>query len=268
MFVSEDKTKNLYDQRNIDTLEMVYGRGYLSAGGDEEVARVLHGFELAGRRVLDLGCGLGGASVTMTRDLGATDIVGFDIDEMVLGRARSLVEENRVDDRVRLILGNPGPLQFADESFDIVYMTAVACHMSDLAGFFREIARVLKPGGWLTGSDWMILEKNQAFHVWDKMLRDRGLNFYFADQAEFNLALESVGFEQIRFNDRTDAFTGFSAESSERVANELKPSLLSSLSEDGYLAFKGWSEVRYAGLKQGGMLYQHLYGKKGKSIQC
>jgi phosphoethanolamine N-methyltransferase len=266
--VSEDKSKNLYDKRNIDTLEMVYGRGYLSAGGDEEVARVLHGFELAGKRVLDLGCGLGGASVTMARDLGATDIVGFDIDEVVLGRARSLVEENRVDDRVQLILGNPGPLQFADESFDIVYMTAVACHMSDLAGFFREIARVLKPGGWLVGSDWMILEKNQAFHVWDKMLRDRGLNFYFADQAAFNAALESAGFEQIRFKDRTDAFTGYSAVSSERVANELKPSLLSSLGEDGYLAFKDWSEVRYAGLKQGGMLYQHLFGKKGKSIQC
>jgi len=96
------------------------------------------------------------------------------------------------------------------------------------------------------------------------MLRDRGLNFYFVDQAAFNLALESVGFEQIRFNDRTDAFTGFSAKSSERVANEFKPSLLSSLGEDGYRAFKDWSEVRYAGLRQGGMLYQHLYGQKGK----
>lgn len=266
--MSEAKSENLYDQRNIDTLETVYGRGYLSAGGDEEVARVLHGFKLADRRLLDLGCGLGGASVTMARDLGATDIVGFDVDEVVMGRARLLVEENRVDDRVQLILGNPGPLQFADESFDIVYMTAVACHMSNLAGFFREIARVLKPGGWLVGSDWMILEKNRVFHVWDKMLRDRGLNFYFVDQATFNLAMESVGFGQIRFNDRTHAFTDFSAKSSERVTNELKPSLLSSLGEDGYRAFKDWSEVRYAGLKQGGMLYQHLYGKKGKSIQC
>jgi len=266
--MSNDSSKNLYDKRNIDTLEMVYGRGYLSAGGDEEVARVLHGFELAGKRVLDLGCGLGGASVTMTRDLGATDIVGYDIDEVVLGRAKLLVEENRVDDRVQLILGNPGPLQFADESFDIVYIAAVACHMSDLAGFFREIARVLKPGGWLAGSDWMIREKNRAFHVWDKMLRDRGLNFYFVDQAAFDAALETVGFEQARFNDRTEVFTGFSAKSNERVVNELKPSLLSSLGEDGYRAFKDWCEVRYAGLEQGGMLYQQLYGKKGKSIQC
>ncbi len=77
-------SKNRYDQRNIDTMEMVYGRGYLSAGGDTEVAKNLFGLDLAGKCVLDLGCGLGGASVTMARDLGATEIVGFDIDEMTL----------------------------------------------------------------------------------------------------------------------------------------------------------------------------------------
>ena len=32
---------NKYDQRNIQTMELVYGRGYLSAGGDEEVANEL-----------------------------------------------------------------------------------------------------------------------------------------------------------------------------------------------------------------------------------
>jgi SAM-dependent methyltransferase len=262
--MSNNKSKNLYDQRNIDTLELVYGRGYLSAGGDEEVARVLAGFDLKGRRILDLGCGLGGASVFMARDLGASDVVGFDIDEVVLERARLLVEENHVEDRVRLIHGEPGPLQFPDESFDMVYMTAVACHMSELGEFFRRIARVIRPGGWLLGSDWMLREKNQAFHAWDKLLRARGLNFYFVDQPDFNAALKFAGFEQIRFIDRTGAFTEFSAVSSERVARELKPGLLSSLGEEGYQDLRDWTDVRYSGLNQGGMLYQHFYAKRGE----
>ncbi len=245
---------------------MVYGRGYLSAGGDAEVARVVDGFDLKTRRVLDLGCGLGGASVCMARDLGATDVVGFDIDEAMLGRASLLVQENRVEDRIQLIHGAPGPLQFADESFDLVYMTAVACHMSDLRGFFEEIARVLKPGGWLAGSDWMVREKNREFRVWDDLLRDRGLNFYFADQPAFSKVLESVGFTQIRFNDRTEAFTRFSAASSLRVAEELKPLLLSSLGEEGYRAFKRWTDVRYSGLKKGGMSYQQLYAQKSDTV--
>ena len=262
--MSGEKPKNLYDQRNIDALELVYGRGYLSAGGDKEVARVLAGFDLKGRRILDLGCGLGGASVCMARDLGASNVIGFDIVEEVLERARLLVEESHVEDRVRLILGEPGPLQFLDESFDMVYMTAVACHMNELGEFFQEVARVIRPGGWLLGSDWMLREKNQAFHVWDKLLRERGLNFYFVDQPDFKTALKFAGLEQIRFNDRTGAFTEFSAVSSERVATELKPGLLSSLGEEGYQDIKDWTDVRYTGLNQGGMLYQHFYAQKGE----
>ncbi|MCZ6470496.1 MAG: methyltransferase domain-containing protein [Gammaproteobacteria bacterium] len=259
------KSKNLYNQNNIDTMEMVYGRGYLSAGGDAEVARIVDGFDLKAGRVLDLGCGLGGASVTMARDLGATDVVGFDIDEEVLARASLLVVENQLEDRIQLVHGVPGVLQFADQSFDLVYLTAVACHMSDLGGFFEEIARVLKPDGWLAGSDWMVREKNQEFRVWDDLLRDRGLNFYFVDQPEFSRVLKSVGFQQIRFNDRTAAFTRFSAASSLRVAQELKPLLLSSLGDEGYRAFKQWTDVRYSGLKNGGMSYQQLYAQKSGS---
>ena len=243
-------------------MEMVYGRGYLSAGGDAEVARVLQGYELQQRRVLDLGCGLGGASVSMVRDLGATNVVGFDIDEVVLGKAKILIEECEVDGRVELIHGRPGPLEFSNASFDIVYMTAVACHMENLAEFFTEIARVLKPGGWLTGSDWMIREKNEAYHVWDKLLRDRGLYFYFVDQSAFSAALTTTGYSQIRFEDRTQAFTDFSAASSRRIEEELKPSLLASLGQRGYRDFKQWADVRYAGLEEGGMYYQHFHARR------
>jgi len=254
--------ENRYDQRNIDSLEIVYGKGYLSAGGDTEVAKNLRGFDLVGKQVLDLGCGLGGASVTMARDLGATDIVALDIDEIVLGRADSLVKANNVDDRVKLVLGVPGPLEFASETFDLVYVTSVACHITDLRGFFGEIARVLKPGGWLTGSDWMLREKNEAFHIWDNLLRERGLNFYFVDQTAFEDALHSSGYSAICFSDRTEAFTRFAAISRQRVDGELQASLQSSLGDDGYRAFIDWTQVRYDGLNNGAMWYQQFRGRK------
>jgi ubiquinone/menaquinone biosynthesis C-methylase UbiE len=258
---NQDKV-NQYDQRNIETMETVYGRGYLSAGGDEEVAKVLDQFDLPGKHILDMGCGLGGASVTMARDLGATDVVGYDIDDEVLRRAKMLIDDNRVGERVSLVRGEPGPIVLGDASFDLVYIAAVACHMEDLHSFLNEIVRVIKPGGWLTGSDWLIRETNEAYHVWDDMLRERGLNFYFVDPTVFKNALASSGLSKVTLTDRTQAFTGFAAVSRQRVEGELKPELQSSLGEDGYRAFLNWTQVRYSGLSDGAMWYQHFRGQK------
>jgi ubiquinone/menaquinone biosynthesis C-methylase UbiE len=260
---NQDKV-NQYDQRNIETMETVYGRGYLSAGGDEEVAKVLEQFDLQGKRILDLGCGLGGASVTMVRDLGATEVVGYDIDDEVLSRAKALIDDNRVGKQVSLVKGNPGPLEFCNDSFDLAYTAAVTCHMEDLSGFLNEVVRVIKPGGWLAGSDWMIRETNDAYHVWDDMLRERGLNFYFVDPTRFKKSLVSSGLSKVTLTDRTEAFTGFAAVSRERVEGEFKPVLRSSLGEHGYRAFSNWTRVRYGGLNDGAMWYQHFRGQKTK----
>ncbi len=243
-------------------MELVYGTGYLSAGGDQEVGKILQGISLEGKRILDLGCGLGGATVTLARDLGATDVVGFDIDPGVLGRAAELIQLNDLDGQIELVPGSPGPLPFSDHSFDLVYVTAVSCHMQDLVGFFRDINRILVSEGWITGSEWMIRQHNQGYRNWDKLLRDRGLNFYFVDPADFAAALTGSGFDNLGFVDRTDAFTEFSRTALERVTTRLKPELISSLGEQGYAGFLEWTVARFAGLQSGGLFQQHFRGQK------
>lgn len=43
---------NNYDKTNIASMEMIYGEGYLSAGGDEDVARILDGLDVSGKQIL------------------------------------------------------------------------------------------------------------------------------------------------------------------------------------------------------------------------
>jgi hypothetical protein len=43
-----------------DALQFMWGDGFLSPGGPEEVAEMLAGIDLSGKRVLDIGSGLGG----------------------------------------------------------------------------------------------------------------------------------------------------------------------------------------------------------------
>src|SRR3970040_531299 len=78
-----------YSKALIDFLEVLWGEGYLSPGGAAGVARVLDNLDLAGKSVLDIGCGSGGIALSLAADYGAARVVGIDVEETVLGRARA-----------------------------------------------------------------------------------------------------------------------------------------------------------------------------------
>ncbi len=54
-----DEISHDYDTTMLDMLQIIWGEGYLSPGGPQAVREVMHGIDLRGKRVLDIGCGLG-----------------------------------------------------------------------------------------------------------------------------------------------------------------------------------------------------------------
>ena len=251
-------SENRYDSRNVDNMEMLYGRGFLSGGGADEVGLIFDGIDLREADVLDLGCGLGGATVAMLTRLEAKHLTGFDVDAGNLQRAEELVAEAGMQTRATLVEGTAGPLPFEANSFDCVYVNAVSCHVEALADFFGEIRRVLRPGGLLVGSEWLVREDNAAFKGWDDLLRERGLSFHFVDTATFVAAVQTGGLVEVSLVDRTDAFTEFSHELLERTDSVLREPLVDSLGEVGFDAFRKWCEVRYVALRDGGLLQSHF----------
>ena len=61
----------LYDKAAIDFLEELWGDGFLSPGGKDEVNRVLEGIDLRGLRVLDIGSGSGACAILFVSEHGA-----------------------------------------------------------------------------------------------------------------------------------------------------------------------------------------------------
>ena len=98
---------------------------------------------VGGRRGLDLGCGTGRHALAMV-ERGMAEVVGLDASPEMLDRARRRPDADRVL-WVRQTL--PGPLPLADGAFDLAVLGLVAEHLDDLAGTFREVARVLAEGG-------------------------------------------------------------------------------------------------------------------------
>ena len=252
---------NRYSDSNIHTMESVYGTGFLSPGGAEEVAEIVAPLGIEGAEVLDIGCGLGGASVALVRDHGAAHVTGVDIEGAVLVRAESLVAESGLSERITLREVAPGPLPLGDERFDLVYASAVTCHIEDLLSFFAEMRRVLRPGGHFTGGEWFIGRNTAAYAQWDDMLRAKGLNFYFVSWERFCDALEKAGFETPEFRDRSEAVSALCTRILERVRGELRPSLESSLGRAGYEAFESWAASRRMAVAEGGAHYRHFLAR-------
>src|SRR5918999_4062684 len=95
--------------------------------------------DLAGRRVLDVGCGTGSLAGALA-DRGAR-VWGVDPSEEMLAVARS-----RLGRRVGLKLGRAEALPFKDEWFERAVLRLVV-HLVDRTRALPELARVLAPGG-------------------------------------------------------------------------------------------------------------------------
>jgi len=106
-------------------------------------------FRAAGpvRWVLDIGCGTGELARLVSRHFPAARVVGADFTRAMLeNAARASVgrlERTRVDFARATALRLP----FPDGTFDLVTNAFVARNLADLAAAFRELRRVLRPGG-------------------------------------------------------------------------------------------------------------------------
>ena len=145
-----------YDDTAIRFLEALWGEGYLSPGGPEEVDRVVAGLALDGSQVLDIGCGSGGIALHLIDRHGAGHVTGFDVERPGHRRGAPAGARRGLSDRADFVQAPPGPLPFADGLFDVVFSKDALLHVPDKDAIFREIFRVLKPGGVFAASNWMI----------------------------------------------------------------------------------------------------------------
>src|ERR1700730_13224573 len=81
-----------YDASMQAFLQLVWGDGFLSPGGAEEVARLLEGSDISGCRVLDIGCGLCGICQLLVNRHGAGSVVGIDVDPVLLRQMDARIE--------------------------------------------------------------------------------------------------------------------------------------------------------------------------------
>ncbi len=99
-----------------------------------------------GARVLDLATGTGELAFEALRQ-GAARVVGVDFTPEMLQLAAAKAEKYRFAVAPEWVIGDALSLPFADGSFDAVVNGFLLRNLADLEGAFREMYRVLRPGG-------------------------------------------------------------------------------------------------------------------------
>src|SRR5256712_6367558 len=99
-------------------------------------------------RVLDIGCGYGALSLTLSESAGF-DVVAMDILEARVSsvRARKAARNPTAAARVQIVRADAESLPYRDESFDAVAATEVLEHLDEPGRMLSEAARVLRGGG-------------------------------------------------------------------------------------------------------------------------
>jgi SAM-dependent methyltransferase len=112
-------------------------------------------WDLSGRTVLDVGCGRGGTAFLMDRHFDPALVYGVDLSWQAVAFCRQRFDS----ERLRFLEADAQVLPFRDGSFDVVTNIESSHCYPDLAAFYRDVARVLKPGGRFLYADVMDAER-------------------------------------------------------------------------------------------------------------
>lgn len=105
-----------------------------------------------GMLVLDVGCGVGGPMREIARHSGAR-IVGINVVPEEVEKTRRYNEEAGLSKQCDAMLADFMDLPFEDDTYDRIYAIGSTCHAPDRTPAFKELFRVLKPGGLLVADE-------------------------------------------------------------------------------------------------------------------
>lgn len=193
-----------YDDSLVAFLELIYGNGFIAPGGPEEVRNLVRDVDLAGKLVLDIGCGIGGVDIMLARDYGC-DLIALDIEAPLVDMARQRVAAAGLTERIDVRLVEPGPFALDDGAVDIVFSKDVWIHILDKSALLAEVYRVLRPGGMLVAADWCCGPEPYSPDM-DYFFELEGLTYNMVTLDSYGTILSDCGFTDLELSDISARF--------------------------------------------------------------
>jgi len=160
-----------------------------------------------GQRCLDVGCGVGGPMRAIAR-FSQAHIVGLNNNAYQIERGKKLNQEAGLSHLCSFLKADFMKVPNEDCTYDAVYQVEATCHAPDKVGIYKEIFRLLKPGAYFGGYEWIVTHRYTASnpeHLRLKKGIESGNGLPDLETPDVILdALKEAGFEIIEHQDLAD----------------------------------------------------------------
>lgn len=176
----------------------------------------------ATKRVLDVGSGVGGTSRCLAKEFGCR-VTGIDLTEEYCRAAEMLSAKTGLAHLVDFRQGDATNLPFDDCTFDVVWTEHVAMNIPDKTRLYREMHRVLTPGGTLAIYDVLAGPSGPVlFPVPWARTPDTS---FLVEPDDLRKLLAQAGFTVTDWSDTTEAARAWFVSLAEKIRKEGFPSL-------------------------------------------
>lgn len=163
-------------------------------------------------KILDIATGTGDLAINMATT-GAKEIIGLDISPGMLEVGKKKIEDKKLGNIIKMVVGDSENLPFEDNTFDAITVAFGVRNFEDLKKGLAEIYRVLKPGGTFVVLETSVPTRTpfkQGYTFYTKYIlpaigklfsKDRSAYAYLSESAaafphgkQFNNILDKIGF--------------------------------------------------------------------------
>jgi len=194
--------QNQYSRKGILMYEKIFGRTYVSVGGEYTTSVLTEKLNLQpNMKMLDMGCGTGGSAFYIARRYGV-DVHGLDLSTNMVDIANDYRSEMEpeVKHRVQFYIEDATAIEYPKEHYDVVYSRDAILHIKDKLNLFKKFLTTLKPGGKVLISDYNVGEQEHTEHF-KEYLKQR--DYQLVTVKEYGLVLQRAGFVDVEAVDNS-----------------------------------------------------------------
>lgn len=245
-------------------LEVAYGKGLMSEGGELGIEHMFEEIPLTGKTALDIGSGIGGVAFYLAQNHGM-QVTGLEVNPWMVSESIKRTPAQLMDKVDFLLSNNNSNWPLPERSFDIVYSKGVLTHIQEKDEVFQECRRLLKEDGLLVITDWLSSEEKGWGSNIAKLVELEHLTLYAESEKGYIELLRKNGFSVESVREDSFAYLAYNRKIIERLKEISKQQAYLDIfdSEELQASITGYSAIANA-LEEGELRVMRFVAKKQK----